>query len=695
MKTKNTILFFLMFCVPALSGAQNSIAQTQSEADIATFRTWAKTPPMGWNSWDCYYCTVNEDLVMKNAKYMKDNLLKYGWEYVIVDIRWYANHPSLGGGSYNQTNNPDCQLDEYGRYLPSPTRFPSAMKDGKNIGFKAIADSLHAMGLKFGIHIMRGMPKYVLEDSASYKLSGAEDATWSNVYAAKTSTCSWLQDNLTVQNNKYGQLYYNSLANLYASWGVDFIKVDDMSRPFYKDEIKMLRNAIDQCGRPIVLSLSPGKTALSNAQDCLDMANQWRMMDDLWDRWSDVNAVFSVASSWASYYRTGNYADCDILPLGHIDMTVADNGYCTAGSGRDSKLTKDEQYTTMTLWGICHSPLFFGGDLTMNDTFTNSLLTNEDLLHCHAYGENAHQVYDNDGQICWTSKDPDSNNRYLALFNADAGSGWIYYTKALYTSSILAYTTDGHCEDVDIKIPSGTTKLCLVTDDGGDGNSYDHGDWINPTFITSEGKEINLTSDYKIEQYTNSYYNVINENKNVYGTGKMSVLSTTYDRGFSMDANALTVFTVPDGATEFKVKFALDDTGIGQTNATTSVRFLIFDGNPRTDIENSPYKNTDTTSKFTVDLTTVGFDATQNVKFYNIWNGTDEGTFKASEFSTTVNSHGTKFYKLVPTGATGISSVNNSSTENEDNRIYNLNGQQVGKDYTGIVIKNNKKYIAK
>lgn len=565
-------------------------AQAQVDGTESTFRTWALTPPMGWNSWDCYYSSVTEDLVMQNARYMKENLLEYGWEYVVVDIRWYANHPSNGGGNYNQTN-PDCVLDEYGRYLPSPTRFPSAMQGGVNCGFKALADSIHAMGLKFGIHIMRGLPKYILSNKSAYKLAGDESITgtkWSQVYSSTTPACTWLKDNLTVKNNAYGQLYYNSIVDLYASWGVDFIKVDDMSRPFYTNEIQMLRNAIDQCGRPIVLSLSPGKTQYSYAESCLGMANMWRMMDDLWDNWSSVRAVFDEADAWQPYYRPGNYADCDMLPLGHIGMTVADNGYCSADNGRQTNLTEAEQRTLMTLWGVCHSPLFFGGEMTDNDEFTNSLLTNRDYLQMHAYAMDCHKHSEDGGQIAWTGVDPASGNRYLALFQTEAGNGWIYDDKALYASQVLAYTTDGHKEDVEVDLPEGTRTLALVWDDGGDNWNYDHGDWINPTFISKNGYEVPVTGDFVYKKYTNSYYNKINENKNVLGTGKMSVLGTTYDRGFAADANALILVWVPDSIVGFKATAALDDTGIGQTNSTTTMRFYVFDGDPRTSLSNSP-----------------------------------------------------------------------------------------------------------
>lgn len=570
---------------PVLVALMTLTANAQ-ESSIETFRTWAPTPPMGWNSWDCYYSSANEKVVMDNARYIAEKGLdEYGWEYVVLDIRWYANHPSLGGGNYNQRGDQDCVLDEYGRYLPSPSRFPSCMVDGVNQGFKAMADSIHRMGLKFGIHIMRGLPKYILNNPSAYKLKGSESTPWSQVYTNTTPECTWLKDNLTIQNNEAGQLYYNSIFDLYAEWGVDFIKIDDLSRPFHTDEIRMIRKAIDQTGRPIVLSLSPGKTQFEYAQDCLDNANMWRMMDDLWDTWSGVELVFREAAEWAQYARPGNYADCDMLPLGHIAATIGDPGYCSADKGHWTNLTQDEQYTVMTLWGICHSPLFFGGDMTKNDDFTNSLLTNEEYHQMHKYGVEAHEVSTNEdnGHTVWTSIDPATGNRYLALFNR-ATTRWVEGSKALYCSETVAYTTDGHAVEVDIKWPEGSKQLVLVVDDGGDNYNYDHGDWINPTLVLADGSEVELTGKYLTRTYTASYFNRVNENKNVSHGGAMKVLGQTYERGFSTDANAALFFTIPDDmeVVRFKALAAADDSGIGQTGSTTTLRFMVFDQNPIT-----------------------------------------------------------------------------------------------------------------
>lgn len=555
-----------------------------ASAQYGNFRDWATTPPRGWNSWDCYYSSVTEKEVMQNAHWQHDNLLDYGWEYIVVDIRWYCDHPSLGAGWYNQKGTQAYVLDEYGRYLPSPKRFPSALKDGKNIGFKAMADSIHAMGMKFGIHIMRGVPTEVAKNPSKYKLIGSNDLNpWSKVAAATTSPCTWLADNAVVQNTPEGQLYYNSIIQLYADWGVDFIKVDDISRPFYTDEITMIRKAIDNCGRPIVLSLSPGKTQYKYADDCLALANQWRMMDDLWDNWSHVRAVFNEAYAWQGVTRPGNFADCDMLPLGQIAMTVADPGYTNADAGRWTNLTRDEQTTMMTLWGVCHSPLFFGGEMTRNDEFTTSLLTNRDMLDMNAYGVDAHRISDNGaGQIAWTSLNPATGERWLALFQSD-DTRWVDDRLALYKSETVAYTTDGHAVDIDIAWPKGSKTLYLALDDGGDNNNYDHGDWLNPTLVLTDGTEVALTGQYLTSTYTKSYFSRVYENKNVDHGGDMKVLGVKYDRGFSADANALLTFTIPDNldVARFKVLAAADDSGIGQPNSTTTLCFMVFDQNPR------------------------------------------------------------------------------------------------------------------
>ncbi|MFH4967514.1 glycoside hydrolase family 27 protein [Gaetbulibacter sp. M240] len=390
--------------------AFQSCKKTQGESGAETlnisnnFKEWAKTPPMGWNSWDCYGPTVKENEVLDNARYMADNLKDFGWEYVVVDIRWYVENTKSHG--YNQTN-PVYVIDAYGRYLPAIKRFPSAEK-GK--GFKALADKIHNMGLKFGIHLMRGIPKYAVEHKLPIK--GTSGITADQIYS-EDNQCKWLKDNYTIDANKPGaQEYYNSLFDMYAAWGVDFVKIDDLSAPMYhKNEIELIRKAIDQCGRKIVLSTSPGETPVADAVHVNEHANMWRMVNDVWDSWWHIRHLMEVSQSWYGYNKNGTWPDCDMIPLGRLSIRGE------RGDDRMTQLTKDEQYTLMTFFTIFKSPLFFGGDLPSNDAFTNALLTNKEVLKMHSEGSEVRQVFMNDGKLAITSKNKKEDVTYLALFN--------------------------------------------------------------------------------------------------------------------------------------------------------------------------------------------------------------------------------------------------------------------------------------
>ena len=367
------------------------------------FKTWAQTPPMGWNSWDCYGPTVEEHEVKANADYMAKNLKQFGWKYIVVDIRWFVENDKAGG--YNQTD-PRYVIDEYGRYQPAVNRFPSA-KDAN--GFKDLAAYVHDKGLKFGIHIMRGIPKVAVEQKLP--ILGTNGITADQIYSTKLQ-CPWLSDNYTIVADKPGaQEYYNSLFNMYADWGVDFIKVDDLSRPYHKEEIELIRNAIDQCGRPIVFSTSPGATPIEAADHVSEHANMWRMVDDVWDTWGHFIHLIDVAQDWSPYIAPGTWPDCDMIPLGRISIRGE------RGEDRMTRLSKDEQYSLMTLFTIFNSPLMFGGDLPSNDEFTLSLLTNEEVLKMHRESTKVRQLYQDEEKVAISSENPNTGEIYLALFN--------------------------------------------------------------------------------------------------------------------------------------------------------------------------------------------------------------------------------------------------------------------------------------
>ncbi len=234
----------------------------------------APTPPMGWNSWDAYGLTIDEDQFKANATVLA-SIQQYGWKYAVIDEGWYMANPA--GRTLEEKN---YLWDANGLLIPVSTRFPSA---ANGAGFKPIADWLHAQGLKFGIHIVRGIPRQVV--AANLPIAGspfhAADA------ADTTSPCPWDAGNWGIKDNAAGQAYYDSIIRLYASWGLDFLKVDCVSdHPYRPTEIRQIAEAIRKSGRPIVLSLSPGPTQLGHAAEVQKYAQMWRIADDHWDGWT-------------------------------------------------------------------------------------------------------------------------------------------------------------------------------------------------------------------------------------------------------------------------------------------------------------------------------------------------------------------------------------------------------------------------
>lgn len=538
--------------------AASAGAQTGRELP---FQQWALTPPMGWNSWDCYGPTVVEDEVKANADYMAEKLAAYGWEYVVVDIRWFVENDKAGG--YNQTN-PIYVYDEYGRYTPALNRFPSA---AGGVGFKALADYVHNKGLKFGIHLMRGLPKVAAEKKLPVK---GTDGITCDMIASNDSACTWLRDNYKVDYSKPGaQEYYNSCFELYASWGVDFVKIDDLSRPYHTAEIEMIRKAIDACGRSIVLSLSPGETPVEKVDHVKGHANMWRTVDDFWDNWSQLNYQFQVCAKWAPYIAPGTWPDADMLPLGKISIRGE------RGQERWTNFSRDEQYTMMNLWTIFKSPLMFGGDLPQNDAATDSLLTNRDVLYMHHYSASNRQVSRMDNSIVWAADDPACGDKFVALFNV-GGSSFVNPRNALYRSGTISYLTTGHATEVAVDIPEGSRQLALVATDGGDGYDCDHADWINPVVVMADGTELRLTERKYLRGTCG--WGSIGVNKNIEG-GRLSINGTPYDNGFAVHANSILLFDLPEGAVRFTAYAGIDNTGSNQ-GSKSSVEFMVFNEDP-------------------------------------------------------------------------------------------------------------------
>jgi len=300
---------------------------------------------------------------------MSDHLLSHGYQYMVIDARWYDKVSPSDDRDFNrQRVGAKLFADEYGRLTPATNRFPSAA-DGA--GFKPLADKIHEMGLKFGFHLMRGIPR-----QAVLAKTPIEGSTFTAADAGDTnSPCSWCPDMWGVRNNAAGQAWYDSIFRLYASWGLDFVKVDDLSVPYHGDEIRMIRKAIDKCGRPIVFSTSPGPTDVIHADEIKTLANQWRASNDFWDRWKDLNHAFDLAETWNGVAGPGHFPDMDMIPLGHIGIKCN-----IAGPDRQTRFTHDEQMTLMSLWSLQSSPLILGNNLPDTDDWTTSVIANDEVL---------------------------------------------------------------------------------------------------------------------------------------------------------------------------------------------------------------------------------------------------------------------------------------------------------------------------
>jgi hypothetical protein len=379
-------------------------------ADDDASAVLAATPPMGWNSWDGYGLTINEEQYRANVMWMAAHLKQYGWQYAVIDQDWFVANPTADG----KTEAKQFQLDAYGRFIPAANRFPSVTPEG---GFKPLADWVHSQGMKFGLHILRGIPRVAVEKN----LPIADSKFTARDAADTAENCSWAVDNYGMNtSNPAAAAYYDSIAKLYASWGVDFLKVDCISsHPYRGDDIKLISEALAKSGRGIVLSLSPGPAPIEKAAELREYAQMWRISDDEWDLWHNdkdfpkgVGDQFANFAKWALQSQPGHWPDGDMLAIGKLGPHPGE------GEPRMTRLTHDEQRTLVTLWSIARSPLIAGGDLTAADAWTESLLTNKDVIAVDQRSSGNHPVVQTADTVSWLGRvDDASGDFYVAVFN--------------------------------------------------------------------------------------------------------------------------------------------------------------------------------------------------------------------------------------------------------------------------------------
>ncbi|MCD8482380.1 MAG: glycoside hydrolase family 27 protein [Verrucomicrobia bacterium] len=392
-------------------------------------------PPLGWNSFNCYGSSISEEQFKANVDAMAKYLLPHGYQYCVLDYCW--SHPCPGAVPNPHQDvgyTPELSCDQWGRLLPAPERFPSCVG---GLGLKPLADYVHEKGLKFGLHIMRGVPR----QAVFKKLPILGSTSTVDEIADVESTCTWLNHMYGVNmRHPAAQRYYDSLFELYAGWGVDFIKADDLlaDHPGYyqKDEIAAIKLALDRCARPMILSLSPGPAPLSQAKHLREHATMWRISPDFWDEWPKLRAMFDLCNAWSPFTGGGRFADADMLPIGRLAL----NG--PVGNPRQARFSRDEILTMLSLWVLFKSPLFFGGDIPSTDPETLSLISNPSLLRILREGINGRQHSRLEHWVTWLADCANNQDiKFVGLFNlSDSTTPVPILLRAIHPSPVLKFT---------------------------------------------------------------------------------------------------------------------------------------------------------------------------------------------------------------------------------------------------------------
>jgi alpha-galactosidase len=580
-----------------------------------SFHVWADKPPMGWNSWDCYGAGVWESNVVANADYMARHLKAHGWDIVTVDIQWYE--PLAHTTEYRK--GAALETDANGRLLPAGNRFPLT-KDSHS--FKPLADFLHAKGLRFGLHLLRGIPRQAVTQNVPILGTSVRAAD----IADTNSMCFWNTDMYGVDMSKPGaQEYYDSVFALMASWDLDFVKVDDLSPPYHKAEIEAIRKAIDKTARPIVFSTSPGGTPLNEGEHIQTQANMWRISGDFWDDWGALYSQFQRLKDWTPFRGAGHWPDADMLPVGNIRTWREKYAW--------THFSHDELYTLMTLWSIARSPLILGGNLPNNDDFTLSLLTNDEIITVNQTSTGNRELFEHGGLRGWVADVAGSKDKYLALFNTRPLPGQLDASRAAFQSPAINRRTAGQGTKIDVDLV-GTHKLFLVVEDTRGGNGGDNVVWSEPVLVTGDGPQ--KLTELKWVSATSGRGEVSTDHSA--SGNEMRVAGKPVSFGIATHAKSVIEFDVPAGVTSFRCFAGIDDSGAPASRGPfgPTVRFLVF--------THSPYA-TEASSVVPVTLADLGFS--QEARIRDLWQGKDLGSFE-KEFAPTIKAHSAGLYRVSP-----------------------------------------------
>lgn len=371
---------------PVIFHAKNDRGEATKNFRIVVGNRIALTPPMGWNSWNCWAGSVSEDKVLRSARAMAaSGLANHGWTYINIDDTWQGKR------------------DPRTHALQGDERFPD---------MAGLCNQIHALGLKAGIYSTPWISSY---DGHAGESSDNPDGNWTRALR---------------NAERFGKYtFVKADAKQYAAWGFDYLKYD--WNPIDVPHVKAMSKALRKSGRDIVFSLS-NTAPFEHAADWARWANCWRTTSDIFDSWSGhgqgyqfpVSAIGFSQDRWAPFAGPGHWNDPDMLVVGYVGW---------GSSLHLTHLTPDEQYTHITMWCMLSAPLLIGCDLERLDPFTLNLLSNDEVLAIDqdALGKQATRVA-TVGAVDIYLKDLEDGGKAIAFFNRDSESESIDFNKLIY-----------------------------------------------------------------------------------------------------------------------------------------------------------------------------------------------------------------------------------------------------------------------
>ncbi|MBU0754612.1 MAG: putative Ig domain-containing protein [Planctomycetes bacterium] len=346
--------------------AGNALGEDRKPLKIMAGEAIALTPPMGWNSWNCWAGAVDAEKIKSSARAMVEkDLINHGWMYINIDDTWQGSR----GGAFNA--------------IQGNEKFPD---------MKGLCDYVHDLGLKIGIYSTPWITSYAGYIGGS---SNHENGSWAAEEEGRRG--GWAHGKISFASND---------AEQWAEWGMDYLKYD--WNPNDVPHVEEMARALRASGRDIVYSLS-NSAPFPLAREWAKLANCWRTTGDIVDTWASVSGIGFSQDQWTPYAGPGHWNDADMLVVGRVGWGPALH---------PTKLTPDEQYSHISLWCLLACPLLLGCDLAELDGFTLSLLTNDEVIEVNQdpLGEQAGRIKHDEQAEIWSKRMSDGS-RAVGLFH--------------------------------------------------------------------------------------------------------------------------------------------------------------------------------------------------------------------------------------------------------------------------------------